>query len=162
MNHRKVNELHRETHKTRLYKIWTAMRERCNRQNHSHFDNYGGRGIKVCPEWDDYIVFREWAKSHGYSNDLTLDRIDSNGNYEPDNCRWVTMKAQNRNRRNNKILEYKGQKYVMSELAERSGISVSTFKERIRHGWSVEDAVEKPVQLRMRGYRPSKKTIMGV
>lgn len=156
MNHRKSNELHRETHKTRLYKIWTAMRERCNRERHSHYKDYGGRGITICSEWDDYVAFRNWANNNGYSDELTLDRIDYNGNYEPSNCRWVTYKEQARNKRSNRIIEYKGHKYVLTELAEKIGMNKTTLKERLNKGWSVEDAVEKPIRKRTRGYRPSK------
>ena len=155
MNHRKASEFHRETHKTRLYKIWTTMRERCYREHHSHYKNYGGRGITVCAEWDDYVAFRNWAQDNGYSDNLTLDRIDYNGNYEPSNCRWITLKEQARNKRSNRVIEYKGQKYVMAELAEKIGMNKTTLKERLNSGWSVEDAVEKPIRKRTRGYRPS-------
>ena len=156
MNHRKVNEQHREAHKTRLYKIWCGMRERCNRVNHSAYKNYGGRGIKVCLEWDDYVAFREWATNNGYSNELTLDRIDVDGNYCPENCRWVTMDEQHKNRRDNNIVDYKGQRYILADLARLKGIGWTTLKYRLQKGWSVEDAVEKPIRLRTKGYRMSR------
>lgn len=86
--------------KTRLYHIWNGMIGRCYRKGHNTYDNYGGRGITICAEWrEDFLAFREWALSHGYADNLTIDRIDNDGNYEPTNCRWVTVSVQNTNRR---------------------------------------------------------------
>lgn len=88
---------------SRLFNIWHCMRTRCNNPNHSYYDGYGGRGIHVCDEWDsNYEAFYDWAMTHGYADDLTLDRIDVNGNYEPQNCRWATWEMQNNNKRNSK------------------------------------------------------------
>ncbi|MGX5476015.1 AP2 domain-containing protein [Bacillus toyonensis] len=84
---------------TRLYKIWEDMKRRCNNSNASSYRHYGGRGIKVCEEWNEFIPFYNWAKESGYKDTLTIDRINVNGNYEPSNCRWATKKQQSRNQR---------------------------------------------------------------
>jgi len=101
-----ANRIHGEAG-SRLYRVWKAMRQRCYLQSGKYYSDYGGRGIRVCCEWNDYETFRQWAYSSGYDPDAqrgkcTLDRIDVDGNYEPSNCRWVDMKVQANNRRNSK------------------------------------------------------------
>lgn len=139
----------------RLRKIWESMHERCERAKHIYFSHYGGRGISVCTEWSDYLPFAKWARENGYSDELQIDRIDVNGNYEPSNCRWVTAKEQQNNKRTNRIVEYCGRKYTLTQLAEECGINKTTLKERLNMGWSVEKAVTQPIRLRTNGYRPS-------
>lgn len=93
----------REAHgqaKTRLYAIWEGMKTRCNKKNHHTFKNYGGRGIKICPEWaNSYISFRDWSLANGYADNLSIDRIDVNGDYCPENCRWTDASTQAMNKR---------------------------------------------------------------
>lgn len=139
----------------RLRKIWASMHERCEYEKHPQYHNYGGRGIKVCDEWAEYIPFAKWAFRNGYTEELTIDRIDSNGIYEPENCRWITNKEQQNNRRNNRIIEYKGEKYTLTQLAGKVGINKTTLKERLNAGWSIDEAVERPIRMRTKGWRMS-------
>lgn len=94
------NKTHGDS-KTRLFNIWCGMKQRCNNPNAPKYQNYGGRGIAVCDEWkNSFEKFRAWVLNNGYSDDLTIDRINNDGNYEPDNCRWATVTEQNQNKRN--------------------------------------------------------------
>lgn len=134
----------------RLYRIWNNMRTRCNKSYCDHFDRYGGRGIKVCKEWDNlndgYKNFESWALSNGYSENLTIDRIDNDGNYEPANCRWVSRKVQSRNKEISKRITYNGEKMQINDFAEKYGLTVSAVSKRIKNGWSIEKIVQTPIK----------------
>lgn len=133
--------------KTRIYCIHRNMINRCRLACSVGFENYGGRNIKVCKEWDKkegFDNFYKWAMENGYRDDLTLDRIDVNGDYTPDNCRWVTMKEQQNNRRNNHYLTYNGKTQSMKKWADEYNLPYSTFQGRIYRGWEIEKALKTP------------------
>ena len=126
--------------KTRLFVIWVGMRQRCFNPNVDCYERYGGRGITVCEEWkNSYETFRDWALSHGYKENLTIDRIDVNGNYEPSNCRWATNKEQSNNRRSNLSITYQGENHNVAEWAEILGINRETIASRYKKGYPIED-----------------------
>lgn len=138
--------VHGDSHK-RLHNIWSGMRSRCYNQNEYHYRWYGERGIKMCDEWvDNYVAFKEWAVNNGYSDTLTIDRINVDGDYCPDNCRWVTMKAQCNNRTDNHRVSVFGGLYTLSQLEEKTGIKQETIRRRLKRGWSAEEAVTKSVR----------------
>jgi len=139
----KLNYRHGMT-KTRIYKIWVDMISRCKCETDYHFQWYGARGIKVCDEWHDFIPFYLWSEKTGYTNKLTIDRKDVNGNYGPDNCKWSTMKEQANNRTNNVYFEWFGQKHSLSEWSEILGIRMSILSWRIYvGGWTIQRAFQQ-------------------
>lgn len=133
---------------SRLYSIWTKMKARCHRESDWSYKNYGARGIVVCEEWrSSYESFREWALNNGYADSLSIDRIDVNGNYEPGNCRWATMKEQARNKRSNHYITYNGETASIAEWADRVGLAYVTLYNRVAKGdWSAERALTTPVK----------------
>lgn len=133
---------------TRLYRCWVDMRRRCRDVNHKTYYYYGARGIRVCDEWQQFEPFYKWAMSNGYSDDLTLDRIDVNGNYEPCNCRWANAKTQARNRRSARMVTVFGETLCVVEAIEKygNGIHEDTVLKRMdKHGYSPERAITTPI-----------------
>lgn len=127
---------------TRLYCIWVSMKQRCYNKNNKDFVKYGSRGIKICDEWlNDFMSFYNWSMENSYKEDLTIDRINNNRNYEPSNCRWTTIKKQSNNRRTNRFITYKGETKSLTELAEEYNINASTFSDRLERGWTLEQAL---------------------
>lgn len=119
------------------YPSYKGMMDRCYNKNVSNYPLYGGRGITVCDEWKNIEEFEIWLKGTDYRKGLTLERIDVNGNYSPQNCRWATKKEQANNRRNTKYLTYNGTTHTISEWADITGINRSTLKNRVYRGWDV-------------------------
>ena len=135
--------------KTRIYRIRRAIIARCYNSNHEQYKDYGGRGITVCVEWlNSFTAFYEWAVASGYTDDLTIDRKDNNGNYEPNNCCWVTRKEQANNRRNNILVTYNGKTQSVTQLAEELGIDSAILRARIYIGWDIEKAINTPIRKR--------------
>lgn len=138
---------HKELTNSRIYHIWSSMKQRCYDINAISFPNYGGRGISVCDEWrNDFMAFYNWAIAHGYNESLTIDRIDCNGNYEPSNCKWATMKEQMQNKRNNVMLELNGERHTISEWSRITGIKCGALQGRKYAGWSDEKTLTTPVK----------------
>lgn len=135
----------RRSGSTRLYAIWNNMKARCTNPKTEGYERYGGRGITICNEWiNDFTSFLEWAMENGYNDELTIDRIDSNGNYEPSNCRWATKKVQSNNRSSNRIVEINGNRKTLAEWSDYSGISLQTLCHRLNHlGWKEEDLLSQ-------------------
>ena len=132
---------------TRLYRIWQQMKNRCHNPKTSRFKDYGGRGITVCDEWkNDFQAFYNWAMANGYSDDLTIDRIDNDGNYEPSNCRWATELEQVNNSRHNHMVTYQGRTQSLSDWGRSLGIPFHVLSHRINtYEWDVERAFTTPV-----------------
>ncbi len=146
------NKKHGEAN-SRLYKTWSAMKVRCNDKNSPSFKDYGGRGIRVCDEWKEFTPFYMWAIRNGYSDELTLDRIDVNGDYEPSNCRWTTQMEQSNNKRNNHFVSIGGVTHTIAEWSRISGISKVTIRSRLEKGWSAKNAVfHPPLRIRRKFY----------
>lgn len=128
---------------TRIYTIWNGIKKRCFDTTDKGYERYGSRGITMCDEWkNDFISFYKWAMAHGYREDLTLDRINNDGNYEPNNCRWTTRKEQARNTSKNKLLNYKGETHCASYWAEKLKINYRTLLTRLRKWKDTSKALE--------------------
>lgn len=133
---------------SRLYRIWHGMKARCYRESEPGYSRYGGRGIKICEEWlSDFQKFYDWAMSHGYSDDLSIDRIDNNGNYCPENCRWVSMEVQNNNRSSNRTITANGETHTVAEWSKITGINETTLAGRLDKGWSEEKTINTPKKI---------------
>jgi len=137
---------------TRLYTVYNNMKARCYNPHNHKFHRYGARGIKICEGWlNDFNNFYEWAMSNGYRDDLTIDRINNDGDYEPTNCRWVTNEEQSNNRSSNHLIEYQGQTRNLTEWSKITGLSFSTISARIHQlEWSPEKALTTPLLRRKR------------
>lgn len=139
---------------SRLNRIFRNMKQRCYNPNCKCYKDYGGRGITICDEWlsknrthKGFNSFREWALSHGYQDGLTIDRIDNNKCYSPDNCRWVSMDIQCNNTRQNHYITYNGKTQSMKKWSEELGISYSVLRSRLNnYHWSVKEAFSTKIK----------------
>lgn len=133
-----------------LYRRYRSMVQRCCDSNSKDFKHYGGRGIKVCDEWrKSYAAFKSWAVTSGYDKKLQLDRYpDKDGNYSPENCRWVSAVVNNRNKRNNKLITIEGEERTLTEWLEIYDISDGAYRKRIKKGMTEVEALTKPVDPR--------------
>lgn len=131
---------------TSIYHVWNSMKDRCNNPRCHAYENYGGRGIKVCDEWqNDPKAFYDWAVSHGFKKGLSIDRIDNDKGYPPENCRWANTETQGNNRRSNRCINYLGETHTVKEWSEILKIDYADMKSRLRSGWSIEKIVSTPV-----------------
>jgi hypothetical protein len=147
IKHAKGNGKNFITHghsRTRLHRIWMRMRARCGNPHDSCYHKYGARGIFVCEEWQDFMNFYTWSHEHGYSDNLSIDRIDNDYGYTPDNCRWTTPLVQGNNTRRNVYIVYKGERKTLTEWCRELNVPVSRVRERLRKGWDIDKALECP------------------
>lgn len=132
---------------TRLYNIWSSMKDRCYNKNSVHYKKwYGSRGITICSEWkNDYETFHKWAMDNGYQDDLTIERINNNGNYELSNCKWIPQSEQLNNYSNNVLVEVDGVKITLMQASIKIGINYKTIHNRIsKLKWDVQKALSTP------------------
>lgn len=131
--------------KSRIYQIYYKMKSRCYNPNYSESEYYGKRGIKICKEWlDSFEKFYEWSITNGYADNLSIDRINVNKGYYPNNCKWSTPKEQSRNRRNNIYITYNNETRCLSEWCEIFDLKYQTILQRINRGWDKVQAIITP------------------
>ena len=130
----------------KLYKRYIHMKERCYDPNDKRYHRYGGRGITICDEWlNDYYAFEKWAIENGYSDELTIDRVDNDGNYCPENCKWVTIAENNQHRGTSRFFTYNGKTQNLAQWCEEYGLNYHTVLCRLRRGWDFERAITEPL-----------------
>lgn len=128
-----------------LYTVWRRMRDRCRNPNDADYPGWGGRGIKVTPEWDRFETFRDWALANGWRPGLWIDRVDNDGDYEPGNCRFATPKENNNHTRRSRYLTWQGRTMTVSQWADELGVPAKRLYLRVWRGWSVERILAQPI-----------------
>lgn len=129
---------------TRLYNIWKGMRQRCNNPNHPEYKYYGGAGIKICEKWNDFQIFREWALNNGYAENLTIERNELDGDYCPQNCKWIPKGEQSSNKRDTVLMEVNGVKKPFTVWCKEYHTDHKTVKKRMNKGLSFYEALSVP------------------
>lgn len=133
---------------TKLYEIWKSIKNRCLNPKSLAYKNYGGRGITICQKWkDDFMEFYTWSMQNGYNENLSIDRINNDGNYEPSNCRWVDRKTQANNTRTNHFITFDNQTLTIKQWSEKLNIPYSCLFSRLKN-WSIEKALTTPIKKR--------------
>ena len=127
----------------KLYNTWVEMRRRCYTHTCQSYPNYGGRGIKVCDDWSEFSAFQDWALHNGYQEGLTIERDDFNGNYEPENCRWIPKSEQSKNRRMCHFIEHNGLRMTVTDWSRFTGISRGTITQRLKRGLPLNEVFKK-------------------
>lgn len=127
---------------TRLYKIWFDMKRRCYNKNRKAYKYYGEKGIKVCDEWlNDFFSFYNWAIKNGYSDNLTIERIDYNKNYCPENCKWITQAEQTQNTTHNHLITFNNKTMSITQWSKEIGVACKTIRSRLKKGWKIENVL---------------------
>lgn len=139
------NQIKYSCRPARLYSVWNNMKQRCTNPDNPAYLRYGAQGIELYADWMDFEKFMEWAYSSGYDDSLTIDRIDNDKGYYPENCRWVDKIIQGQNRRNVILVEYRGEVQPLSKLAREHGIKPHTARGRYYQGWSIDKILETPL-----------------
>ena len=139
---------------TPLYNVWKSIRQRCKNKTCQDYRWYGEKGVFVCKEWDDFSSFFEWAMKSGYKSGLTIERVDSNGPYSPENCTWITIEKQQKNKCNVLHFVVFGEVHTVESACKKYGIEKSMFYDRKHKGWSVERIFSTPKITEKGGYRP--------
>ena len=133
---------------SKIYRVWRGIINRCENPNHKDYARYGGRGVRVCDEWKTFDGFYKWAQGSGYAEGLQIDRTDNDGDYRPDNCRWITQLENENNRRDTVFIEYNGERISLSNLARKTGINRSTLYDRLfKYGFTLQEAISLPVKV---------------
>lgn len=140
---------------TKIYRVWASMKQRCENSNDNAYKWYGSLGVKVCGEWSkSFEKFYSWAKKSGYKEGLTIERVDVKGNYEPNNCKWITQREQLLNTRRSRVISYNGKTQTLKEWSNELGIKYMTLYSRLEK-WSIERAFEQSVTTIPKGSTPS-------
>ena len=141
-NHKAENLTTHGESRTKLYGVWVSIKQRCENPNATGYENYGGRGIRVCDEWEKADIFLKWALENGYQDGLQIDRIENDGDYTPENCRWVTKKTNLNNKRQCVFIELNGKCHTIAEWARLTGIPYNTIANRLKSGKAPEEILK--------------------